>query len=184
MKSSRNRLIIQRAEESVLSSPLPSLPESLPGCSLVGTGSTTGEHLVLVKSNMEGLYNEAGGEWKRDDGKKVSELKASRFLSITADGDNSLVGFISFQFCVEAKVPVVYIYELQVSPEWQGKRVGQFLLDSLMKLCRERTAINHVFLTCLTRNGGALRFYDRAGFRSHPASPREAPYRILYRLVN
>lgn len=47
----------------------------------------------------------------------------------TACSEGCLVGFVHYRFVLEEELPVVYVYELQMEPSFQGKGLGKFMMQ-------------------------------------------------------
>jgi GNAT superfamily N-acetyltransferase len=62
------------------------------------------------------------------------------------------VGFVSGLFDFERKVPVFYLFELMVIPEFQGKGLGGHLLNTFEAVAAN-ALVSGTTLTCFT---GAL----------------------------
>jgi ribosomal protein S18 acetylase RimI-like enzyme len=162
--------------EFVLSSPSsPSLPEEyemehVPGsrlCNLV-----VEELLLLTRSNMKPLYDAIpDAQWKWNDLKKRGELRNDRMQFILLrQADHQLVGFVAFQFLVEAKIPHTYISELQVNRLHRQHGFGTILTNQVMDITRQ-VHLPLVLLTVQTNNSPAFAFYSRFGFQVDETSP-------------
>ena len=141
----------------------------------------------LTKKNMEDHYNKTWG-WK--DGKKMNELKdrVARFFVIKKDGKP--IAFVHFRFEFET-ISQLYVYELQVDPEYQRHGLGKTLLQAC-ELVAMKTGMISVLLTVLKINELAMKFYLRNNYKIHPFSPANADpenvdeyfHEILYKDVN
>lgn len=137
--------------------------------------------LALTKLNMETMYNKCEDpEWKWSDSEKLKMFlnSKSRFF-ITEDG------FVLFRFLVENKNPVVYIYELQVRPEAQGRGIGRTLMREVEIFCAKNApGISACMLTVFRHNENAFEFYKKLGFQMDPISPKTGSYFILSKGIN
>lgn len=85
----------------------------------------------LLKVNMHAMYN-ACPEWGWKDKAKMRELKSpeARYLVVYTEGTSDICAFVHFRFCAEEdknNVPVLYMYELQVSESARRKGLGKRL---------------------------------------------------------
>jgi ribosomal protein S18 acetylase RimI-like enzyme len=63
----------------------------------------------------------------------------------------------------------LYVEELAVHPEWEGKGVGSFVLEQLQHLARVR-GLTHLVLEVAENNEHALAWYRKRGFRKLDAA--------------
>lgn len=83
---------------------------------------------------MEGPF---GAEWPDEEKVKRREMSSPEALYIFAykipsTPDNakaSIIGFVHYRFTIEEDIPVLYVYELQLEPAYQGKGLGKFLME-------------------------------------------------------
>jgi len=88
------------------------------------------EALALTRANMRALYDAAGGEWAWDDAAKRAELAHAEARLVAArDARGALLGFVAFRFVSEGPLEALYVYELQLAPEAQGKGLGKHLMQ-------------------------------------------------------
>lgn len=104
------------------------------------------------------------------DGTKCEPLLYLSFM-LTEETDVSAVALTEL---------VVYLYEIQLLPCVRGQGMGQKLIGYLKSACRSYNKfesincnITSIVLTVFSSNEGALRFYQRLGFRFTAASPRD-----------
>ncbi|XP_043695840.1 N-alpha-acetyltransferase 40 isoform X1 [Telopea speciosissima] len=150
--------------------------------------SGSGEHLSshmkryiqnLLKVNMEGPY---GPEWPTEEKVKrremvapeacyifvrapnvcASEIPRRGDMGVTSthyigEGD-PVVGFVQYRFIVEEEVPVLYVFELQLEPQVQGRGLGKFLMQ-LIELIARKNHMGAVMLTVQKANSLAMNFY-------------------------
>lgn len=91
--------------------------------------------------------------------------------------------------------PVAVVHRLMVSPEWQGRGLGRWLMD-VAEQRAQQSGCATMRLEAFTNNPGAMRLYEKCGYRaagivhfrpgeftclekalSAPASPNAAPQR-------
>jgi acetyltransferase len=70
-------------------------------------------------------------------------------------------------------------FAIQVASAWQGKGVGRFLLDKLLRYLRDRGTAE-VAGQCLPENGGMIELARRAGFEIEPGSDTVAMHLVLH----
>ncbi|KAK9071843.1 hypothetical protein SSX86_008273 [Deinandra increscens subsp. villosa] len=109
----------------------------------------------LLKVNMEGPY---GAEWAAEEKVKRREMSSSEALYIFVYNKESIIGFVHYRFTIEEEIPVLYVYELQLEPAYQGKGLGKFLMQ-LVELIACNNRMGAVVLTVQKRNTSAINFY-------------------------
>ena len=125
----------------------------------------------LVQRLTEDDY--ANSEMKWSEAKKKVEMRLPDLKYFILTGLDGLVavGFISFMVTYEDGYEVLYIYEIHLDPEYQGKGLGKGLM-----LIAERTARNigleKVMLTVFRSNTRAIGFYERLGYSVDKYSPQ------------
>eukprot|EP00960_Hanusia_phi_P060555 764539-Hanusia_phi.AAC.9 len=144
---------------------------------------------MLLERNMKKLYE---GSWGWDEEKKREELVSRRARFIIAHhikGEiKTPIAFVHYRYVQEAREPVevcflglddekqvVYVYEIQIDPAFQGRGIGRalmttvsyvpcplfFILDEQVEeICKEQ-GLDGICLTVFTDNEAALRFYQR-----------------------
>ncbi|XP_059452904.1 uncharacterized protein LOC132183587 isoform X4 [Corylus avellana] len=134
----------------------------------------------LLKANMEAPY---GFEWPTEEKVKRSEMVApearyifvheapsastSEILTMSerkrpsnncVEDRGPMVGFVHYRFTLEEKIPVLYVYELQLEPCVQAKGLGNFLMQ-LIELIACKNRMSAVVLTVQKANSLAMNFY-------------------------
>ena len=112
------------------------------------------------------LYQTTG--WYQDNPISPAELKqavANSQLTISAYAQDSLVGFGRL---VTDGILHAMIYEMIVEPSFQGRGIGQKILQKLVAYCQQRN-IRDLQLFCARGKRG---FYEKHGFT---ARPEDAP---------
>jgi ribosomal protein S18 acetylase RimI-like enzyme len=101
----------------------------------------------------------------------VSEPPAKRSRRSAESNTNTLpIAFAHFRFDREECVDILYLYELQVSQLYQGKRIGQQLIEVLREIA-QRCNVDRIVLTVLKCNERGIRFYQRLGFKTDCTCP-------------
>lgn len=117
----------------------------------------------LLKVNMEGPF---GAEWPEEEKEKRREMSSPEALYIFVynapstpdDAKASIIGFVHYRFTIEEEIPVLYVYELQLEPAYQGKGLGKFLMQ-LVEQIACKNSMGAVVLTVQKRNSSAIKFY-------------------------
>lgn len=78
---------------------------------------------------------------------------------------NCIEGFSTF-----ACQPLVNVHDVAVLPAYRGRRVAQAMLDLVAQIARERGACK-LTLEVLQGNAGAIKLYERMGFRHYQLDP-------------
>lgn len=105
---------------------------------------------LFSKINMEGPY---GSQWPTEEKVKHREMVSTqaRYIFVheashanangkpsKSDGEKTsttlnkkdpMVAFVHFRFIIEEMIPVLYVYELQIEPRFQGRGLGTFLME-------------------------------------------------------
>ncbi|KAD5960316.1 hypothetical protein E3N88_11788 [Mikania micrantha] len=110
---------------------------------------------TLLKINMEGPY---GAEWPTEEKVKRREMSSPDALYIFVYNKESIIGFVQYRFIIEEETPVLYVYELQLEPAYQGKGLGKFLMQ-LVELIACNNGMGAVVLTVQKQNTSAIKFY-------------------------
>ncbi|XP_024008591.1 N-alpha-acetyltransferase 40 isoform X2 [Eutrema salsugineum] len=127
----------------------------------------------LLKTNMEGFY---GSDWPIQEKAKRKEMSStdahyiivrevrygkpyeSSTRRICSEGCNQIAGFVHYRFTLEEEIPVLYVYEIQLESRFQGKGLGEFLMQ-LMELIASKNRMSAIVLTVQTSNALAMTFY-------------------------
>ena len=140
----------------------------------------------MLRDNMRDHYIAA--HWGWDDGAKQRELfdPEARYI-VVYDADKP-VAYLHYRFVYEAKWIALYIYELQVLPEYQGYGIGKHLMR-LSELAAMKHSMTFVMLTVFAGNTSALKFYkQRMKYVVSELSPSrtqpQCPYQILWKIVS
>lgn len=85
---------------------------------------------------------------------------------------SDVVAFTSLMPCYEDGYPVVYCYEIHISPTLQGSGLGRILLGFQSIVTHNLgPPVSKVMLTVFLSNESALRFYERQGFSIDESAP-------------
>eukprot|EP00743_Colponemidia_sp_Colp-15_P001729 GILK01001889.1.p2 GENE.GILK01001889.1~~GILK01001889.1.p2 ORF type:complete len:216 (-),score=41.74 GILK01001889.1:884-1531(-) len=139
----------------------------------------TSDHLdwcvALLSDNMKQYYESVWG-WNEREKRKELIHEASRILLLFDSTDNQPKAFLHFRFeVVDNKIPVLYVYEIQLSMDIRGRGVGRYLMELVEQIART-TKMKQVMLTCFKQNESAMQFYGRAlGYELDPSDPSYFP---------
>mmetsp|Transcript_30986 Transcript_30986/g.29598 ORF Transcript_30986/g.29598 Transcript_30986/m.29598 type:complete len:217 (-) Transcript_30986:83-733(-) len=143
----------------------------------------------ILEENMKTWYEKTWG-WKQTEKKKEIFQSDSRFLCIyeAPESVNSsnrevankrLVAFAMFRFEWddedEPEHPVLFCYEVQIRQDYQGLKIGRFMMDQLLKIS-SHWKMWKVLLTCFKINKPAMDFYFKIGFGIDTNSPSSCGY--------
>lgn len=111
------------------------------------------------------------------------------------DCDARLHAFAHYRFCTEEgilsadsdeRLPVLYIWEMQVSAKCRGRGFGRMLMDMLTAIARA-ASMHSMVLTVFSSNQAAVAFYKHMGFDHTMDCPsrtqRNSPHFILSKRV-
>mmetsp|Transcript_50570 Transcript_50570/g.83822 ORF Transcript_50570/g.83822 Transcript_50570/m.83822 type:complete len:503 (+) Transcript_50570:42-1550(+) len=140
----------------------------------------------MVKTHMEDEYDDSGYGW--DDNDKWSEItsRESRLLLLR---DNRLprsaqkpdcIGFVQFRLTLQGEVwnamegaPCLFIYDVQLAPEYRRKGVGKQLLVTL-EMMAKKAQLSYLMSWATVRSKGAEAFFlSLKGWRDDTATLME-----------
>jgi GNAT superfamily N-acetyltransferase len=113
------------------------------------------------------LYNEVGRDWlwvERSvlDDERLAALLHRDGLEITVlYGNGAPAGFFELDYSAERSADLAYFGLL---PEWTGRRVGPWLLATVLSQAFSRGVETVTVNTCTLDHPGALKLYQRLGF--------------------
>ncbi|KAG9104616.1 hypothetical protein FRC06_000762 [Ceratobasidium sp. 370] len=128
----------------------------------------------LFETNMRDIYIEAKDPYlKWGPAKKKKELfdEKSRYILLESEDQSELAAFCMFRFEVEENDSgvvefLMYIYEVQVSKEFQGLGVCRRIFDALERLSSEYQ-VQLMMLTAFRCNPRAIAAYRHLGYKEH-----------------
>lgn len=83
----------------------------------------------------------------------------------------------------EPEYPVLYCYELQIQPSFQGRGLGKKLMEVLNETAKKLKMIK-VMLTCFNINETAMNFYKAIGFDLDHNSPTKCGFPADYEILS
>ena len=106
----------------------------------------------------------------RASGEAKTHLQSSRKVHEDAKS-GTILGFASTMFTYEDDYPLLYLYEIHLSPSLRGQGVGGQVMRMVEEAAR-KGGVEKVMLTVFTKNQGASRFYEGLGYEVDEYSPR------------
>ena len=103
--------------------------------------------------------------WGRRDNKIVEEALNNTLYSLCVYDGDKLIGYGRI---IGDKTIFLYIHDVIVVPEYQGKQIGTGIMKALLKKIDEYKKVNPNIRTYLGASKGKEKFYERFGFISRP----------------
>lgn len=103
----------------------------------------------------------------------IAELRSRPWLvSLLAIIKDQPVGLLIAMegFSTFASRPLMNVHDVAVLPEYRGQGVGQALFKEIERVARQRSCCK-LTLEVLSGNEGAIRLYDRLGFKPYELDP-------------
>ncbi|CAK7221265.1 N alpha-acetyl-transferase [Sporothrix bragantina] len=122
-----------------------------------------------IDSIQENVIREKGPDNNNSAGNEDAETTTTPSLPSIA---STIRAFTSLMPVYEEGEPVVYCYEIHLSPSLQGSGLGHLLLGFQSIVAHNLgPPVSKVMLTCFLSNARALKFYERQGFVTDPLAP-------------
>ena len=103
--------------------------------------------------------------WGRRNNEIVKEALKNTLYSLCVYDGNKLIGYGRI---IGDKTIFLYIQDVMVIPEYQGKQIGTGIMKELLKQIEEYKKVNPDIRTYLGASKGKESFYERFGFISRP----------------
>ncbi len=97
------------------------------------------------------------------DVKVVEEALNNTLYSVSIYDDNKIIGYGRI---IGDKTIFLYIQDIMVIPEYQGKKIGTKIMNALLCKINEYKIINPNIRTYLGASKGKEEFYERFGFKT------------------
>ena len=110
------------------------------------------------------MLTEAVG-WGTRDNNIVEEAFENTLYSLCVYDGDKLIGYGRI---IGDKTIFLYIHDVMVLPEYQGKQVGTGIMKELLKQVDEYKKVNPNIRTYLGASKGKEAFYEKFGFVSRP----------------
>eukprot|EP01080_Neovahlkampfia_damariscottae_P009961 gene9961-2280_t len=149
----------------------------------------------ILKKNIKTFYENSEWGWNENEKKKEMKQKNMKYIIIyDSKNEENILGFSCFQFDLEEnphqdekdKRKIVYLYELHISSNFQGKGLGTIFI-SLLEEISKKTKLEYIMLTNLKKNENSLKFYLKNNFEIDETSPSkydiETDYEILSKRI-
>lgn len=104
-------------------------------------------------------------DWGTRPNKVVTEALKNTLYSICVYDGEKLIGYGRI---IGDKTIFLYIQDVMVIPEYQGKKIGTGIMNKLLAQIEEYKKVNPDIRTYLGASKGKEGFYERFGFISRP----------------
>jgi acetyltransferase len=95
----------------------------------------------------------------------IEEALKNTLYSLCAYNGNNLIGYGRI---IGDKTIFLYIQDIMVIPEYQGKKIGTGIMNKLIEKINEYKKVNPEIRTYLGASKGKESFYEKFGFISRP----------------
>ena len=107
------------------------------------------------------------GAFTEDNLKNQLENEASHFYFVLERDE--LIGYLKLNYA-KAQTDIrdyesIELQRIYVLEKYQGKRVGQWMLEKAIEICSDEANIKYMWLGVWEHNTKAIRFYERNGFQ-------------------
>lgn len=133
----------------------------------------------LIEETSSADYKAASQGWHPDAKREEMREKDMRYILLRQPSntpDSNLAAFTSFMLIPEDDEPVIYIYEIHLSPALRGTGIGKTLVNLVESIGR-KVGVQMSVLTVFTANAHAEAFYRHLGYTEDDSSPRERKLR-------
>ncbi|KAL4878411.1 acyl-CoA N-acyltransferase [Aspergillus karnatakaensis] len=147
--------------------------------------------LNLIELTSSAAYKASSSGWSPTEKRKEMKLPDMKYMILRRDaespkssgvtqntsGDKSgdkveeFAGFIEFMVTYEDGYEVLYCYEIHLTPEARGQRLGEELMGRFERI-GQRIGLDKAMLTVFKSNSRAITFYKRVGFEEDENSPQ------------
>jgi len=137
----------------------------------------------LVETNMKKHFIKSKMGW--DEKKITSEMfrdpTAWYLIAEESEKAGNIVGFSHFRFDMDCSCDeVLYVYDIQIDSEFQGKGLGNFMMTSLETIAF-KAEMRKIMLTVFKHNPNATKFFKQyMKYGIDETSPRGAPPSDIY----
>ena len=132
----------------------------------------------LIASTSSADYESSSIGWSPAKKKKEMRLPDLRYVLLAQRTENEdydwtseIEGFMSFMLTYEDGYEVIYLYEIHLPPQLQGKGFGKRLMEMIEEMGR-KCRVEKAMLTVFRSNEAAIRFYEKLGYGEDELSPR------------
>ena len=103
--------------------------------------------------------------WGRREDDIVEEALKNTIYSLCVYDEDKLIGYGRI---IGDKTIFLYIHDIMVIPEYQGKRIGSGIMNQLLEKIEEYKKVNPNIRTYLGASKGREGFYEKFGFVVRP----------------
>lgn len=104
-------------------------------------------------------------DWGTRENKIIEEALKHTLYSLCVYEENKLIGYGRI---IGDKTIFLYIQDIMVIPEYQGKKIGTGIMNKLIEKINEYKKVNPEIRTYLGASKGKESFYEKFGFISRP----------------
>ncbi len=104
-------------------------------------------------------------DWGTRENKIIEEALKHTLYSLCVYDENKLIGYGRI---IGDKTIFLYIQDIMVIPEYQGKKIGTGIMNKLIEKINEYKKVNPEIRTYLGATKGKESFYEKFGFISRP----------------
>ena len=104
-------------------------------------------------------------DWGTRENKIIEEALKHTLYSLCVYDENKLIGYGRI---IGDKTIFLYIQDIMVIPEYQGKKIGTDIMNKLIEKINEYKKVNPEIRTYLGASKGKESFYEKFGFISRP----------------
>ncbi len=104
-------------------------------------------------------------DWGTRENKIIEEALKHTLYSLCVYDENKLIGYGRI---IGDKTIFLYIQDIMVIPEYQGKKIGTGIMNKLIEKINEYKKVNPEIRTYLGASKGKENFYKKFGFISRP----------------
>ena len=101
--------------------------------------------------------------WGRRENGIVEEALKNTIYSLCVYDEDKLIGYGRI---IGDKTIFLYIHDIMVIPEYQGKRIGSGIMNQLLEKIEEYKKVNPNIRTYLGASKGKEEFYKKFGFKT------------------
>ena len=118
---------------------------------------------IPTADEMNRLQESVG--WGRRDEKIIEEALDNTLYSLCVYDEDKLIGYGRI---IGDKTIFLYIHDVKVIPEYQGRGIGKGIMEALIKQVDEYKKVNPNIRTYLGASKGRESFYEQFGFEVRP----------------
>lgn len=104
-------------------------------------------------------------DWGKRDNKIIDEALKNTLYSLCVYNGDKLIGYGRI---IGDKTIFLYIHDVMVIPEYQGKKIGTKIMENLLEQIEKYKKVNPEIRTYLGASKGKEGFYEKFGFVSRP----------------